>query len=193
MSRGGSPGAGGASNLGGAGGASGVGGVSDPAADIRIQPTVWIGEVESAVTVGAVGTQEPQKVILILDAVTTTSITGTVTFGEGPLPSADSSYPSDEYAPSPGYPYSLLSSELKGDRLSLNLAPLESLALWCAVQTPDRVGTACDCSVNPCQSAKQPLRGFELVVAGNTMAGEMTRPSGDWLGGVPAIRLHRVQ
>jgi hypothetical protein len=37
------------------------------------------------------------------------------------------------------------------------------------------------------------VRKVDLVVTGDTMEGEMTRPAGNWLGGVPDIKLKRVQ
>jgi hypothetical protein len=48
----------------------------------------------------------------------------------------------------------------------------------------------CECS---CDALDEPLRRLDLVVTGDTMEGQMTRPAGNWLGAVPAIRLQRVQ
>jgi hypothetical protein len=124
---------------------------------------------------------------LILDSMRA-AITGTVTLGEGPLPMNDPReiYPTWRapdgeydtiadnwrYSPFPGFPYTLRASELRGDRLVLNFAPWE-------VVTPECAG--CD------------LRRLDLLVRGDTLEGEMSRPAGNGLGAVPSIRLQRIR
>jgi hypothetical protein len=206
-------GASGGSGIGeGASGGSGTAGTGseprDPEvpADVFERPTVWIGEVESPVTYPTTlgDDPSPERVILILDAIRS-SVTGTITFGEGPLPapdphdvyptwtSVDGTWPTLsenwDYSPFPGFPYSIVSSDLWDNRLSINFATPEIWADLCSQSG----GGRCTCSDGVCESASEPVRRLELVVTGDSMAGQMSRPSGNWLGGVPAIRLQRVQ
>lgn len=177
---------------------------------------MWIGQVSPAVTYPTV-LQEgvtPEKVVLILDAIRQSVVSGTIAFGEGPGPGADpiAAYPTRtdstgasfptlsvnwNYSPFPGFPFSLLSSELKGNRLAIDFAPDEIWGAWCMAQDPaagsppDPFSTpSCDCAGTTCGVS---LRRLDLVVTGDTMEGEMTRLPGNWLGGVPDIKLKRVQ
>jgi hypothetical protein len=204
----------GAGASGGSGAASpspGTGGSSLDSEDVPIElferPTVWIGEVESAVTYPNVHEDHssPERVILILDAMRS-SVTGTLTFGEGPLPAPDPleiyptwtgpdgtwpTYPENwDYSPFPGFPYAIVSSDLRDNRLSINFATREVWAEWCKAHSG---GQWCTCDGGTCEASSEPVRRLELVVTGDTMAGQISRPAGNWLGGVPAIRLLRVQ
>jgi hypothetical protein len=154
-----------------------------------------------------------ERVVLILDALTTSSVTGTITFGEGSIPDPDplDVYPTLEfpdgltgetvgenwaYSPFPGFPFALVASERRGDRLVLSFVPKEIWAEWCGTITSDselRSYSRCDCTLTPCVGLEEPLRRVELLLIGNTMDGEMSRPPGNLLGGVPSIRLHLVE
>lgn len=179
------------------------------------QPTVWIGEVERAVTYPPPEDAEaPQRVVLVLDALTDV-VTGSVTFGSGarPPPPTDSTqpYPPEPwpaaatlsmYQPYDGFEYTLAPSELRGgDRLVLQFVPSELFGQWCGLQIRQtEVYQMCDCSEPAagnagitCAERFDPIRRLELVIDGETMAGELTRHGADVLGAPEAMRLRRVQ
>jgi hypothetical protein len=130
----------------------------------------------------------PERVVLVLDAITDAVVTGTITFGEGTRPTPQNLstlFPGAisavwQFSPAPAFPYSIVASELKENRLSLFFAP-EELAVPC----PD---------ASLCGSSGQPnLRKVDLLVDGETMAGEISQPAGNWLAQVPQLRLQRYQ
>jgi len=191
------------SNTGGNAGMTGTGGTTSidagPASggvpgghdDVFKKPTVWIGQVDPSVSYPAVVTdagQLPEKVVLVLDMIVNAVVTGTITFGEGTKPTPENIstlYPKAfaenwQYSPAPAFPYSIVASELKDNRLAIFFAPAE-LAAPCP-------------NPGPCGSSSQPnLRKVDLLIDGETMAGEISRPPGNFLGGVPEIRLKRYQ
>jgi hypothetical protein len=180
------------------------------------RPTVWIGEIETTVTYpGDPLSGIPQRVVLVLDAITG-AVTGSVTFGSGAPPaaptSADAPYPAEPrtwqdaegewpvidsnwiYSPYDGFEYSILSSELRGNRLTLSFAPVELWRDWCVLHASAGATTSpCSCTAAGCGPAFDPSRKFDLVVNGDTMEGELARPAGNWLGEPPGIRLRRVR
>jgi hypothetical protein len=172
---------------------------------MRQGPTVWLGEVEMVVTYPEVMnpyTGERQRVLLILDKVAS-AVTGTVTFGSRPPPPAPKNlsdpYPdrvSDSnlgHLPYDGFAYSIVSSELRGNTLVLAFVPWEIYAPWCALLAPDPISIACHCDDAGCWSRLGPERRLELVVTGEHLEGQLSRPDGPWLGEAPAIKLDRVR
>src|SRR5690349_5302380 len=121
--------AGSSSNTGGAAGMTGAGGTTSidggPASggvpgvpdEVFERPTVWIGQVDPAVTYPTVITDagaNPEKVVLVLDKIAHAAVTGTITFGEGTKPTPDNLstlFPNAlgtnwQYSPAPAFPYS---------------------------------------------------------------------------------------
>jgi hypothetical protein len=98
--------------------------------------------------------------------------------------------------PYPGFLYSLVSSALKGNLLTLAFMPAELWSAWCHLQDPDAgqstfpTQVVCDCSAGSCR-ARGAIRQFDLLVSGNAMQGQLSS-SGD---GTPTsfMRLQRVQ
>jgi hypothetical protein len=168
-----------------------------------------------------------QKVVLILDAVTD-SVTGTITFGDGgplPPPAADPKQPYPpaptkaigldgatigevsiaywQYAPYPGFSYSLVSSHMVGNLLNLAFVPAEIWRDWCALQDPTVVPhpyvtidgrNLCDCDTSMCRALSSPIRRLDLTVSGNSMQGQLTQGGdGFELSPATAMRLQRVQ
>jgi hypothetical protein len=147
--------------------------------DLLQGPTVWIGQTDAIVTYpadydgGAVvpyndapfnGAGGPEKVVLILDAMTN-PLLGTITFGDiGPPPPATD--PNQPYPPAPtmlqdpngqrsplvpgnwvqwpfpGFSYSLVASTLSGNLLQLAFVPPQLWQGWCAVQDSSTQGAS---------------------------------------------------
>ena len=124
------------------------------------QVTVWIGQVDGTVTFPeSIYSSQPQRVVLILGAITASTIVGTVTFGDRAAPpppvSATQTYPPTPpipggvdassfeilpvnwtQSPYEGFTYTLVSSTLREGRLALAFAPSEVWNAWCALQDP---------------------------------------------------------
>ena len=146
----------------------------------------------------------PQRVVLILD-VAGDSVAGTVTFGADnpPAPAVDPSqpYPLEPTMlqqpggqtfpvipenwvtfPYPGFSYSLVSSRLRGNLLSLAFVPTELWRDWCVLQARDGLDAGpllnfvCVCASGACRAATSPIRQFDLTVNGSTMQGQISWP-----------------
>lgn len=219
-SSGGASGSGGAVNGGGTestGGAENTGGLPSDVAEeegtkaMRAGPTVWVGQVETTVTYPEVVDDppelSPQKVVMILDRVAS-GVTGTITFGSGHPPPAptdpDLPYPPGAeaefafinssnlaFCPYDAFEYSIVSSELRGNTLVLAFVPFEIFRDWCTLQT--RSQEICLCDGDRCRGPDGPTRRIELAVTGTTLSGQLSRPPGNYLGEVSAMKLERVK
>jgi hypothetical protein len=212
----GSPGARGKTGIGGKTGAGGSSGGADslldaaPPPDLLTKPTVWIGQLEHPVTYPLIDDQGPQRIVIILDAVTDASaVGGSVTFGSGPPPpapaSATDSFPPAVVAlpenfgaaPYVGFSYSITWSDLKANHLTLSFVPSELFRDWCAVQSPRPGGYGfgrqfCQCSETACTTVTTQTRRIDLVVSGHSAQGAFANVTGD--SGFPIqMRLERVQ
>jgi hypothetical protein len=191
--------------------------------DWTLKPTVWVGEVETTVTYPEVLTANaPQKVVLVLGAVTGSVIGGTVTFGSGsppppptdptlPYPPEPTDFETDAQSilpenwtisPYPAFAYSLVSSTVLGSSLTLAFEPTEIWRQWCAIQNPPQgqptidpgLGMpVCTCDASSCSLASGSNRRFDLAVTGDQMQGQLVQLAGPWITVPPAIRLQRVQ
>jgi hypothetical protein len=208
--------------------------------ELTRQLTIWIGETDRTVTypIGFDGGDPvayqsepgpPAKVVLILNAVVTNVVTGTIAFGDIPPPPVPAnpkqSYPPKptmiqypvgmvpsssgkivsvgtinwKYFPYPGFSYSLVSSEVRGNILNLSFVPSELWGVWCAIQDPmlaqptlsDNTNP-CICDGGSCDSQRMPTRRVDLAVNGNAMQGQLTEDMTSLLGSPAAIRLQLV-
>jgi hypothetical protein len=96
------------------------------------------------------------------------------------------------HSPYDGFAYSIVSSELRGNTLLLAFVPWEVYGPLCALG-PDPPYYYCDCGDTGCWSISGPERRLELVVSGERLEGQLSRPDGASLGETPAVKLDRVR
>jgi hypothetical protein len=99
---------------------------------------VWVGEIYPTATYPDVFSDRPERVVLIL-VTTSAGLTGTITFGEDPVPPVDPNayYPpggdgSLLISPLSGFEYTLVAPRLEAGRLTLGFTPGELWNEWCA-------------------------------------------------------------